>query len=105
MQEWQRDATELRSTDPKIVYTESEGHKTWLILTFVILWAKKIMLYTFLCLLGGTAAPKDRIKPFLIQKGIKNILKLSLTRKLLYLFIYEQLELRLPFGQSGIWFP
>lgn len=54
------------------------------------------MLYTFLCLLGGTAAPKDRIKPFLMQKGINNILKLSLTRKLLYLVIYEWLELCIP---------
>lgn len=37
MQEWQRDAIELWNTDPKIAYTDSEEHKTWLILTFVIL--------------------------------------------------------------------
>lgn len=89
VQEWQRDTTQLWSTDPKTEYTRSEEHKTWLILTFVILWAKKITLYIwFLCLLGGIAASNHRIKPFLMQ-SINNIPKLSLTRKLLYLFMSD----------------
>lgn len=41
VQEWQRDTTELWSTDPKILYTKIEDHKTWLILTFVILGPPK----------------------------------------------------------------
>lgn len=45
VQEWQRDTTELWSADPKIVHTKTEDLKTWLMLTFVILRAKKIMLY------------------------------------------------------------